>query len=204
MSNIIRKASQDSQSTHAKAFQIEDEEGSYAELLLLGRCKRCNSGRFPTASVDLQQMVVDEAILSPEEILYWGFLKNLEPKVSTTLQPEKFKISASSSSVVSDTMTVALDNHEALHSPTAPRPIAKRNFAQFESGQLEAHLATLRKISELSSAANPTTDHDVEMRDAQESSSSEEQPSNILKSDVPATEELTCPVEGVCDDEESR
>lgn len=42
------------------------------------------------------------------------------------------------------------------------------------------------------------------MRDAQESSSSEEQPNNILKSDDPATGELICPAETASDEEESR
>ncbi|KAK4070959.1 uncharacterized protein Triagg1_6326 [Trichoderma aggressivum f. europaeum] len=194
-SKMIRKASQESQSIHAKAVQITDEEENYAEPPQLSRLKRYFAERFPNASVALQQELAEALISKSEELLHWESPYELAPtqlqyrdlKVPTTLQPEKFKMAASSSSPVSDTMMVAFDNHEALLSPTAPRPKTKRSFAQFESEQLEVRRALLRKVYESSSATNPKIYLDVEMRDAQDSSSSKEQLSHILKSDVPAT-----------------
>ncbi|PNP58293.1 hypothetical protein THARTR1_01808 [Trichoderma harzianum] len=111
-------------------------------------------------------------------------------KSATTLQPEKFKMASSSPSVISNTMTVALGNHEALKFPTAPGLHAKRRYEQLKAEQWAAHQATLEKADETSSAAYPTLDDAVDMRDAKRRLSTEEQLNKVLKPDAPAIGEL--------------
>ncbi|KAH0531317.1 hypothetical protein TsFJ059_000165 [Trichoderma semiorbis] len=185
MSNIIRKASQDSQNIQARDFHMTDEEGNDVQPILLSHYKRYIGEGFPTASVTIQQRLADAMILRRKRILYrrsrYGGtaiqLPEVEKKASitlpdsllplkdnqmaiapsriksaTTLQPEKFKMAASSPSVVSVTMTVALSNHEALKFPTAPG-----------------------------------------LHDKRKRLSTEEQLSKVLKPDVPAIGEVTCP-----------
>lgn len=226
MSNIIRKASQDSQNIQAKGFHMTDEEGNDVQPILLSHYKRYISEGFPTASVTIQQRLADAMILRRKRILYrrsrYGNtaiqLPKVENKVSTilpdsrlplednqnviapsqiksatTLQPEKFKMAASSPSVVSTTMTVALGNHEALKFPTAPGLHTKRKYEQCKAEQLAAHQAMLRKADEPGSTADPTLDDAVDMRDAKRRLSTEEQLSKVLKPDVPAIGEVTCP-----------
>ncbi|KAF3065680.1 hypothetical protein CFAM422_009595 [Trichoderma lentiforme] len=226
MSNIIRKASQDSQNIQAKDFHLTDEEGNDVQPILLSHYKRYISEGFPTASVTIQQRLADAMILRRKRILYrrsrYGGtaiqLPKVETKVSialpdsllqlednqkaiapsriksaTTLQPEKFKMATSSPSVVSATMTVALGNHEALKFPTAPGLHAKRKYEQFKAEQLAAHHAMMGKADEPSSAADPTLDDAVDMRDAKRRLSTEQQLSKVFKPDVPAIGEVTCP-----------
>ncbi|UKZ74546.1 hypothetical protein TrVFT333_002216 [Trichoderma virens FT-333] len=112
---------------------------------------------------------------------------------ATTLHPEKFNVIASSPSVVSATKTVALGNHEALNFPTAPGLHAKRKYEQFKAGQLATNQVMLSKSNELSPAIDSTLDHNIAMRDRQERISAEKQLSNVLKPEMPAIGEITCP-----------
>ncbi|KAL6819917.1 hypothetical protein V8C40DRAFT_251957 [Trichoderma camerunense] len=227
MSNIIHKASQDSQNIQAKDFNMIDEEGNDVQSILLSHYKRYIGEGFPTASASIQQRLADAMILRRKRILYrrsrYGGgtaiqIPKVENKVSitlpdsllrlednqkaiapsliksaTTLQPEKFKMAASSPSVVSTTMTVALGNHEVLKFPPAPGLHAKRKYEQFKAEQLAAHQAMLGKADEPSSTADPTLDDAVEMRDAKRRLSTEQQLSKVFKPDVPAVGEVTCP-----------
>ncbi|KAL6835773.1 hypothetical protein J3E69DRAFT_373099 [Trichoderma sp. SZMC 28015] len=226
MSNIIRKASQDSQNIQARDFHMTDEEGNDLQPILLSHYKRYIGEGFPTASVTIQQRLADAMILRRKRILYrrsrYGGtaiqLPKVENKVSltlpdsllqledkqkviapsqiksaTTLQPEKFKTAASSPSVVSTTMTVALGNHEALKFPTAPGLHAKRKYEQFKAEQLAAHHAMLGRADEPSSATDPALNAAVGTRDAKRRLFTEQQLSKVFKPDVPAIGEVTCP-----------
>ncbi|KAL6796176.1 hypothetical protein GGI42DRAFT_331043 [Trichoderma sp. SZMC 28013] len=226
MTNIIRKANQDSQNVQAKDFDMTDEEGNDVQPILLSHYKRYIGERFPTASVTIQQRLADAMILRRKQILYrrsrYGGtaiqLPKLENKVSntlpdsllpledtqkaaapsrvksaTTLQPEKFKMAASSPSVISATMTIALGNHEALKFPTAPGLHAKRSYEQFKAEQLAAHQAMLGKAGEPTSDTDRALDDAVDMRYAKRRLFTEQQLSKVFKPDVPAIGEVTCP-----------
>ncbi|KAH6632375.1 hypothetical protein F5144DRAFT_489216 [Chaetomium tenue] len=94
-------------------------------------------------------------------------------KSATTLGPDKFKIASSSPSAVSSTKTVALGNHEALVFPPAPGASAKRNYEQLKK-QREA-------------------DFQVAVGLGQEISEAQSRLDELLKSDLQAIGEITCP-----------
>ncbi|KAL6690549.1 hypothetical protein J3F84DRAFT_405065 [Trichoderma pleuroticola] len=195
-SNMIREASQESQNVRAKAFQIRDEEGNDAEPLLLGHYKRYIADRFPTASAVIQQRLADAMILRRNDSSTQASSKAKalsQARSATTLRPEKFKMAASRSSVVSAGMTVALGNHEALKFPMAPGLHAKRKYEHFRTEQLTAHQAILAQSDEPSSTANPASSHEANTRDAQERFPAGEKLSNTFEPDVPAPGEIPCP-----------
>ena len=68
-----------------------------------------------------QMDVVAATTLSPSQI-----------KSATTLNPEKFKIAISSPSIISESKTVALGNHEALVFPPGPGLATKRRYEQLK------------------------------------------------------------------------
>ncbi|KAM0259352.1 hypothetical protein ACHAQJ_003384 [Trichoderma viride] len=73
ISNIIRRASQETHNLQAKDFQIKDEEGNDVESLLLDHYKHYISNRFPTASVTIQKRLASAMILRRKRILYKRF-----------------------------------------------------------------------------------------------------------------------------------
>lgn len=93
MSNIIRKASQDSQNVQARDFHMIDEEGNDVQPILLSHYKHYIGDGFPTASESIQQRLADAMILRRKRILYrrsrYGGtaiqLPKVENKVSITL-----------------------------------------------------------------------------------------------------------------------
>ncbi|KAM0546213.1 hypothetical protein ACHAPJ_010999 [Fusarium lateritium] len=92
---------------------------------------------------------------------------------ATTLAPEKFKMAASSPSVISASKTVALGNHEDLVFPPAPGFAVKKRYEQLKS----------RRIAE--------NEHKLESGEAEPSDKPTLQ--ELLINDLQSLGEITCP-----------
>ncbi|UKZ47986.1 hypothetical protein TrVGV298_002222 [Trichoderma virens] len=169
-----------------------------ADAMILRR-KRILYKRFRhgNKTIQLPQLDTKVSITMPDSRLQQG--DNQKAKApsriqsATTLQPDKFKMIASSPSVVSTTMTVALGNHEALDFPIAPGLQVKRKYEQLKAEKLVAHQAMFEKSDEPFPAIDSTVDPDNTGKDAPERISTENDLKNNLKSVIQAIGEITCP-----------
>ncbi|KAL7784311.1 hypothetical protein V8C37DRAFT_406360 [Trichoderma ceciliae] len=245
MSNLIRRASKETQILQASVFQIKDDDGNDVEPLLLLHFKRHIGDRFSTISDTIQQRLAHAMLLRRKRILYRRNrqgnvaiqLQETAPKVSisfpdspptipsaqgnlrrdyrqsaglatpmiapsqiksaTTLQPDKFKVAALSPAAVSTTETVALGNHEFLNFPLPPGLTLKRKYEQLKSQRLADHQAELNKLKELyatlDSYENSTLIMDIAEKIAEAIISAKEKLKDILKADLQAIGEITCP-----------
>lgn len=85
---------------------------------------------------DGEVAAVAETTIAPSQI-----------KSATTLIPSKFKMAASSPSVISASKTVALGNHEALNFPPAPGFAAKRKYEAELKDTLKSDLQAIGEIT---------------------------------------------------------
>lgn len=251
MSNMIRRASKETQMLKTKDFRIKDEDGNIVEPLLLDHFKRHIGDRFPTISDTIQQRLAEAMILRRRRILYRrqrqgnaavqlqkitskvsNILPGLEPivpsaqanlpqqdnqnvtqafptfapsqiKSATTLQPDKFKMAVSSPSVVSATVTIALGSHETLNFPVAPGTNAKRKYERLKEQRLKAYNDALNTLEEIRPNVDPsdvqTVDEDTLEKIGHKKLSAiarlsvQTSHKNILKSDLEAVGEITCP-----------
>ncbi|RYP30524.1 hypothetical protein DL767_006201 [Monosporascus sp. MG133] len=221
ISNTIRRASKEAQVLKASNFQIKDDDGNDVEPLLLGHFERYIGDRFPSISKTVQQRLARAMLLRRKRILYrrhrQGNTATLPQKAvlkasvtlpaaqpivpsaqgnpkqdngqvaavptttiatsriesATTLTPNKFKVASSSPSIISASKTVALGNHEALVFPPAPGIAAKRKYEQLKR----------RRVVDYHNAVSLE-----ETRSEAESKLNE-----LLKSDLQAIGEITCP-----------
>ncbi|KAH6981610.1 hypothetical protein BKA56DRAFT_731124 [Ilyonectria sp. MPI-CAGE-AT-0026] len=220
ISNTIRSASKEAQIIKASDFQIIDD-GNNVEPLLLGHFEHYIGDRFPNISESIQKRLARAMLLRRKRILHRRSrqgntairpqkavpeasitLPAAQPTVpsaegnpkqdngqiaavaatiiapsqiksATTLAPNKFKIASSSPSIVSASKTVALANHEALVFPPAPGLAAKRKYEKLKSQRVADYC------------------HEIELEEI--NSDGAEKLGELLKSDVQAIGEITCP-----------
>lgn len=128
---------------------------------------------------DRQEIRATEPAVAPSRI-----------QSATTLQPDKFKMVAKSSSVGS-TMTIALGDHETLIFPTAPGANAKRKYEQLKKERLAVHKTALDRLDmgylDKGSRRSSRPGEQVSPAIANEDLKS------TLEADLQAIGEITCP-----------
>lgn len=100
-----------------------------------------------SAQVDLPQEVKQETRAAEPVVA------SSEIQSAITLQPDKFKIAATSPSIGS-AATIALSDHEILSFPAAPGANAKRKYEQLKKERLAAHKTALDKLDKVYSDKN--------------------------------------------------
>lgn len=117
-------------------------------------------------------------------------------KSAITLLPDKFKMAASSPSVISASRTVALGNHEALNFPPAPWLAAKRKYERFKSQRLAVNQTALAEpelCATMDSGKDPPPSLNVANKVAEDTTSVEAKLEDTLESDFQAIGEIACP-----------
>ncbi|KAH6980228.1 hypothetical protein EDB82DRAFT_510398 [Fusarium venenatum] len=86
-------------------------------------------------------------------------------KSATTLAPEKFRIAASTPSVISVSKTIAFDSHESLAFPPAPGHAVKKRYEQLKNQRLAEYEQSLN--SKKGAASNKPTVQELLVNDLQ-------------------------------------
>lgn len=110
-------------------------------------------------------------------------------KSATTLIPEAYKRATASPSVISASKTVALGNHEVLHFPPAPGYTAKRKYEKLKA----KHLADHEAMSRQAHAENLHAADEFQQLEEKPNVSFEAELKSILKAELQAIGEITCP-----------
>ncbi|KAK1240160.1 hypothetical protein MKX08_007602 [Trichoderma sp. CBMAI-0020] len=220
-SSTICRASKEDQVLELSDFQITDNDGNNVEPLLLCHFENHISSRYPSISKIIQQRLACAMLLRQKRILYRRHQKvntAIQPQKAipkalitlsatqpgvpsahrnprrennplsvvaataftspqiqtvTTSPPDNLKIGSSSPFVNLASKTVALSNHEALIFPPAPGLAAKRKYEQLKNERV-ANFQNAFWLGETISDA-------------------ESKLNDLLKSDLQAIGDITCP-----------
>lgn len=219
ITNTIRRASKETQLLKTIGFQMKGDDDNDVEPVLLGHFEHHIRDQFPDISEAIGKRLSHAMLLRRKQILYGRHRQGntaiqpqrAAPRVSmalpatqpteprtqsnskqisavaataitcsqsqvksaTTLTPGAFKRASLSPSIISASKTVALGNHEALVFPPAPGAASKRKYEQLRDRRIaDSHDAIVK--------GEATLDTESKL-------------DKVLKSDLQAIGEVTCP-----------
>lgn len=140
-----------------------------------------SSAQIDTLQQNKQKSRAAEPVIASSEI-----------QSATTLQPDKFKLAATSPSVGS-AMTIALSDHETLDFPIAPGAAAKRKYEQLKMERLAAHNSMLDKFDKAYPDRYSREIYRFDEQDSRTIAEKDLELEAIMEADIQALGEITCP-----------